>query len=69
MITHLTTELIHYQDNLYLLKRKIKESLNPKIDAWKEALGADTVLKKDEYLYFLEKIQDAQIIEEGEQIN
>jgi len=27
------------------------------------------VLKKDEYLYFLEKIQDAQIIEEGEQIN
>jgi hypothetical protein len=69
MITHLTTELIHYQDNLYLLKRKIKESLKPNLEAWKEALGADLVLKKDEYLYFLEKIQDAQIIEEGEQIN
>jgi hypothetical protein len=68
MITQLITEIIHYQDNLYLLKRKIKESLKPKIDAWKEALGADIVLKKDEYLYFLEKIQDAQIIEE-EQIN
>jgi hypothetical protein len=68
MITQLVTELIHYQDNLYLLKRKIKESLKPKIEPWKEVLGADLVLKKDEYLYFLEKIEDAQIIEE-EQIN
>jgi hypothetical protein len=64
MITQLITEIIHYQDNLYLLKRKIKESLKPKIEPWKEALGADIVLKKDEYLYFLEKIEDAQIIEE-----
>ena len=50
------------------LKRKIKEEYNPNIEVWKEYLPADTVLRKDGYLYFLERIEDAQIIE-GEQIN
>jgi len=42
----LTTEIIEFQDNLYI----------------------DTVLRKDGFLYFLERIEDAQIIE-GEQID
>ena len=66
---NLTTEIINFQDNLYILKRKIKEEYKPNIDAWKEYLPADTVLRKDGYLYFLERIEDAQIIEEGEQID
>lgn len=64
----LTTEIIEFQDKLYVLKRKIKEKYNPNIEVWKEHLNADIVLRKNEELYFLEQIQDVQIIE-GEQIN
>ena len=64
----LITEIINFQGNLYVLKRKIKEEYNPNIEVWKEYLPADTVLRKEGYLYFLEKIEEAQIIE-GEQID
>ena len=64
----ISTEIIEFQDNLYILKRKIKEKYNPNIEAWKEHLNADIVLRKQEELYFLEKIQEPEIIE-GEQIN
>lgn len=57
-------EYIKFQDRLFLLKRIIREELNPNIEAWKEVLSADTVLKKDGHLYFLEIIPDAEIIEE-----
>lgn len=64
----ISTEIIEFQGSLYILKRKIKEKYNPNIEAWKEHLNADTVLRKEENLYFLEKIQEPEIIE-GEQIN
>lgn len=64
----ISTEIIEFQGNLYILKRKIKEKFNPNIEVWKEHLNADTVLRKEEDLYFLEKIQEPEIIE-GEQIN
>lgn len=60
----LKNELINFQDKLFLLKRILKEDQNPNIDAWKEVLNADTVLKRDGHLYFLEVIEDVEIIEE-----
>jgi len=64
----ITTEIIEFQGSLYIVKRKIKEKYKPNIEVWKENLDADIVLRKEEELYFLEKIQEPEIIE-GEQIN
>lgn len=57
-------EFLKFQDRLYLLKRILREDLNPNVEAWKEQLQADTVLRKDGYLYFLETVPDLEIIEE-----
>lgn len=58
------TEFIKFQDRLLIVKKIIREEYNPNIEAWKEYLGADTVLKKDNILYFLESVPDLEIIEE-----
>ena len=52
-------ELINFEDRLFFVKRIIKEDLKPIVDNWKEALGADTVLRRDGLLYFLEEIKEA----------
>lgn len=57
-------EFIKFQDKLYLIKRVFKEELQPNIEAWKEYLNADTVLKKENLLYFLETVPDLEIITE-----
>lgn len=57
-------EFINFQDRLYILKKIIREDLNPNVDAWKEHLSADTVLRKDNHLYFLEIVPDLEIISE-----
>ena len=57
---------IDYNQSLYILKRIIKENSRPIIDDWKEHLNADTVLKKDGLFYFLQKIDEAQTIEEDD---
>ena len=57
---------IDYNQSLYILKRVIKESSRPIIDDWKEHLDADTVLKKDGLFYFLQKVGEAQTIEEDD---
>ena len=57
---------IDYNQSLYILKRVIKESSRPILDDWKEHLNADTVLKKDGLLYFLQKVDEAQTIEEDD---
>ena len=57
---------IDYNQGLYILKRVIKESSHPILDDWKEHLSVDTVLKKDGLLYFLQKVDEAQIIEEND---
>ncbi len=57
-------QFITFQDNLYLLKRVIKEELNPNIEAWKEVLRADLVLRKEGMFYFVELVPDLEIIEE-----
>jgi hypothetical protein len=57
-------EFLKFQDRLYLLKRIFREDLNPNVEAWKVQLQADTVLRKDGHLYFLETVPDLEIIEE-----
>ena len=55
-------EFLNFQDNLYIVKKIIKEKHNPIIDVWKERLNADLVLRKDGQLYFLELVPDLEII-------
>ena len=55
---------IDYNQGLYILKRVIKESSRPILDDWKEYLSVDTVLKKDGLLYFLQKVDEAQLVTE-----
>lgn len=56
-------EFINFQGRLFLIKRIIKEELNPNIEVWKEHLRADIVLKKEGLFYFLETVPDLEIIE------
>ena len=55
-------EFLTFQDNLYVIKKVIKEDLKPVIDVWKEHLNADIVLRKDGRLYFLELVPELEII-------
>ena len=55
-------EFITFQDKLFILKKIIKEEHQPIIDTWKEHLEADTVLRKDGNLYFLQTVPDLEII-------
>jgi hypothetical protein len=57
-------EFLTFQDNLYIIRRILREDLDPNIDVWKEHLNADTVLKKDGWLYFLEIVPELEIIED-----
>ena len=56
-------EFVNFNNTLYIVKKLLRESDLPIIDTWKEHLGADTVLKKDGMLYFLETIPDLEIEE------
>lgn len=55
-------EFLKFQDRLFVIKRILKEEDRPIIDVWKEHLNADTVLRKDGLLYFLETVPDLEII-------
>ena len=57
---------LKYQDKLYTVKRVLKEDHNPKVEAWKELLGVELVLRKEGLLYFVEEVQELQIIKDGE---
>jgi hypothetical protein len=56
-------EFLNFQDRLFVIKRIIKEEDRPIIDAWKEYLQADTVLKREGLLYFLDSVADLEIIQ------
>ena len=56
-----TKQFLSYQNKLYIIKRTLKEEDRPVIDVWKDHLMADTVLKKDGILYFLELVPDLEI--------
>lgn len=55
-------QFIKYDDKLYILKKTLKEEYNPNIEVWKDYLGADLVLKKENVLYFVELVPDLEII-------
>lgn len=55
-------QFLTFNNNLYIVKRLLKESDNPIIETWKEHLRADTVLRKDGILYFLELVPEAEIV-------
>lgn len=60
---------LYFQDKLFIVKRVIREDPDINVETWKEHLFADTVLRKEGSLYFLENVPDLQIIEEPEIIN
>jgi len=55
-------QFLNFQSKLYIIKRILKEEYNPNVEVWKEHLGADLVLRKDELLYFVEEIPDLEIL-------
>jgi len=63
-------KFLNFNENLYVIKKLIREEDNPNIDTWKEHLRTDLVLRKDGILYFLESIPDLEIekVEEVEVI-
>jgi hypothetical protein len=58
-------QVFNFNDTLYILKRTIKESTIPEdqVQSYKNYLGCDTVLKKDGVYYFVNKIEEAQLID------
>lgn len=66
---NLVKQVVNFQDNLYIIKRMIKET-NIKeefVQEYKEWIGCDTVLRKDGMYYFANKIEEVQIIPEEDQ--
>jgi len=58
MIDYFRSEKILYNDTLYLVIRKIRESSNPNVDTWKKHLLADIVLRKDGWYFFCQEVTD-----------
>lgn len=56
--------IIQHEGKRLFILRVLKEESKPIIDAWKEHLMADTVLRKDGRLFFCYEIKDAEILEE-----
>lgn len=55
-------QFIPFNDKLFLVRKIIKEEYGPVVEVWKEHLGADTVLKKDGLLYFLQTVEELEIL-------
>jgi len=55
---------IKVNEDLFLVKRVLKEDAIKNLDATKEILMADHVFKKEDLMYFCEKIQELEIITE-----
>jgi hypothetical protein len=59
------TQLIPFQDKLYILKRRVID--DPKytdepLDTMMKWIGSNKVLRKDGYLFFLEEIEEAEVL-------
>lgn len=63
---NLVRPVVDFQGILYIIKRVIKEATIPEenVQKYKEFLGCDTVLRKDGIYYFVDKIEEAEIIPE-----
>lgn len=56
---------VYHGDNMFYVKRVIKEEYNPVIDSWKVLLDCDTVLKKEGKYYFCQKVIEAEVTNES----
>jgi hypothetical protein len=59
-------QFIKFSDKLYiLLLRKLDDPsyVGEKLDLYTKWVGADKVLRKEGYLYFLEEVEEAQVID------
>lgn len=59
------TQLVPFQDKLYILKRKVLDDIKytgPNLDLIMEWLGSNKVLRKDGYLFFLEEIEEVEVL-------
>ena len=63
---NLVRPVVDFQGTLFIIKRTIKEStINSEfVQEYKEFIGADAVLKKEGMYYFVNKIEEAEIIED-----
>jgi hypothetical protein len=61
-------QVINWNGDLYIIKRSLKEDRLPEnlIQEFREFVVADAVVKKDGILHFIQKIDEAQIVEEEE---
>lgn len=57
-------EPIRFEDNIYLVQkiRVETDSVKNNVDLLCEYYGSDKVLRKDNNLYFLKKIEDVEVI-------
>jgi hypothetical protein len=62
----ISKQVVNWDGSLYIIKRTLKESTIPEnmVQEYKEYIGADTVLKKNEIYYFAQKVEEAQLVEE-----
>jgi hypothetical protein len=61
----LNTQYISFQDKLYILKRKVLDDVKytgPNLDLLMKWVGSDKVLRKEGYLFFLEEIEEAEVL-------
>ena len=61
----LNTQYISFQDKLYILKRKVLDDIKytgPNLDLLMKWVGSDKVLRKEGYLFFLEEIEEAEVL-------
>ena len=62
---NLNRQVINFNDVLFIVKRVIKEEYIKAefVQEYKDYLACDTVLKKDNLFYFVNKVEEAEIIE------
>jgi hypothetical protein len=54
---------VYHNDMMFYVVRVIRESHKPIVETWKEHLQCDTVLKKEGFYYFCQKVHDTEVIE------
>lgn len=56
-------QIVTFQGNLFIVYRTFRDHPNFPTEEAKEHYMCDTVLRKDGFLYFCRKIEEAQVIE------
>ena len=61
----ISRQVIYFQDKAYLLIRRILDDpkyVGDNLDLLMQWLGADKVLRKEGYLFFLDEIEEAEVL-------